>query len=156
MFKWLHVWVGTPTNVNVKLTFFRNLDQVKWEPDLRKLTNMEDAQSDMKEEESLGVLKQSEDLLQSAGVLRSESERVLSVQDAWAIYRQIRFQEQTEEIQLVSAWAQIFFCSIWFNMYRYYLYTYIYTYIIRLLSLDSGHKVFFYWPRIYMNFIWFD
>lgn len=45
---------------------------------------------------------------------------------------------------------------IWFNMYRYCLYTYIYTYIIRLLSLDSGHKVCFYWPRIYMNFIWFD
>ena len=76
---------------------------------------MEDAQSDMKEEESLGVLKQSEDLLQSAGVLRSESERVLSVQDAWAIYRQIRFQEQTEEIQLVSAWAQIFSFSIGFD-----------------------------------------
>lgn len=137
MFKWLHVWVGTPTNVNVKLTFFRNLDQVKWVPDLRKLTNMEDAQSDMKEEESLGVLKQSEDLLQSAGVLRSESERVLSVQDAWAIYRQIRFQEQTEEIQLVSAWAQIFSCSIGFDsictgtIYIIYIYIYYKIIIIR-------------------------
>ena len=131
MFKWLHVWVGTPTDVNVKLTFFRNLDQVKWEPDLRKLTNMEDAQSDMKEEESLGLLKQSEDLLQSAGVLRSESERVLSVQDAWAIYRQIRFQEQTEEIQLVSAWAQIFFCSVGFDSIctgTIYIHIYIYIY----------------------------
>ena len=133
---------------------------------MRKQATMEDAQSDRKEEESLGLLKQSEDLQQSAGVLRSESERVLSVQDAWAIYRQIRFQEQTEEIQLVSAWAQIFSCSIgiYFNMYWYYLslslsvslsvslslYIYIYisisihTYILRISSLYSGHNVCFY------------
>lgn len=36
------------------------------------------------------------------GELGLESKRSLSVQDAWAIYRQIRFQEQSEENQIVS------------------------------------------------------
>lgn len=36
------------------------------------------------------------------GGLGLESKRSLSVQDAWAIYRQIRFQEQSEENQIVS------------------------------------------------------
>lgn len=38
----------------------------------------------------------------TVGGLGVESKRSLSVQDAWAIYRQIRFQEQSEENQIVS------------------------------------------------------
>lgn len=38
----------------------------------------------------------------TVGGLGVESKRSLSVLDAWAIYRQIRFQEQSEENQIVS------------------------------------------------------
>lgn len=45
----------------------------------------------------------------TVGGLGVESKRSLSVLDAWAIYRQIRFQEQSEENQIVSL---TFICTV--------------------------------------------
>lgn len=68
----------------------------------------------------------------TVGGLGVESKRSLSVLDAWAIYRQIRFQEQSEENQIVSL---TFICTKKKNFFkRKFLFTCIF-FVILVMSL---------------------
>lgn len=67
----------------------------------------------------------------TVGGLGVESKRSLSVQDAWAIYRQIRFQEQSEENQIVSL---TFICTKKNFFKRKFLFTCIF-FVILVMSL---------------------
>lgn len=69
----------------------------------------------------------------TVGGLGVESKRSLSVQDAWAIYRQIRFQEQSEENQIVSL---TFICTVQKKNFfkRKFLFTCIF-FVILVMSL---------------------
>lgn len=69
----------------------------------------------------------------TVGGLGVESKRSLSVQDAWAIYRQIRFQEQSEENQIVS----LTFISTKKNFFkRKFLFTCIFFVILVILVMS--------------------
>lgn len=86
----------------------------------------------------------------TVGGLGVESKRSLSVQDAWAIYRQIRFQEQSEENQIVSL---TFICTkkkflqkkIFIHMYFLCYTSYVFVFSVHLsfsLSLSGVSKIF--------------
>lgn len=79
-----------------------------WDPTVYNGTltgSMEEAQSLREEDKDAvgcGEPNTEEGHSVTEGGLGLECKRSLSVQDAWAIYRQIRFQEQSEENQIVS------------------------------------------------------